>query len=150
MKIEKYTVERQLDDQGRLKYETWRLNGQRHRTNGPAYTRYWPDGTVKYEQWHQHGQIHRPDSPAYTSYYPDGTVEYEQWCLHDQLHRTDGPAYTSYYRPDGTVKYEQWWMHGQLLTPEQRAAQTQPTDCVLDTIVEHNGKKYRLVPVDSP
>ena len=93
MKTEKYTVERHLDDQGRLKSETW-------------------------------------------------------W-LHDQLNRLDGPAITL-YRPDGTVEIEKWWFQGQLLTPEQHAAQTQPTDCVLDTIVEHNGKKYRLVPVDSP
>ena len=120
MKTEKYTVERHLDDQGRLQSETWRLNDKLHRTDGPA-------------------RIY---------YRPDGTVDYEQWWLHSQLHRADGPAYTIYWA-DGTVRYETWWMHGQLLTPEQRAAQTQPTDCVLDIIVEHGGKKYRLVPVST-
>ena len=113
------TRERHLDDQGRLRYETWRLNSQLHRTDGPAFINYRPDGTVLYE---------------------------ERWS-HGKLHRTDGPAFTSYW-PDGTVEFEERWFQGQLLTPEQHAAQTQPTDCVLDTIVEHNGKKYRLVPVE--
>ena len=87
--------ERQLDDRGRLQSETWRLNGQFHRTDGPALITYWPDGTVEYGQWLQHGQLHRPDGPAYTR-----------------------------YRPDGTVSFEERWFQGQQLTPEQHTAKT--------------------------
>lgn len=86
--------ERQLDDRGRLQSETWRLNGRRHRTDGPALITYWPDGTVGYERWRQHGQLHRLDGPAITLYQPDGTVEFEQW-----------------------------WFQGRLLTKEQHTAQ---------------------------
>ena len=123
MKTEKYAVERQLDDQGRLQYETWELHDKLHRTDGPAYTRYRPDGTIWFEQWLQHGLFHRTDGPALITYWPDGTVGYEQWRIHDKLHRTDGPAYTR-YRPDGTVSFEERWFQGQQLTPEQHTAKT--------------------------
>lgn len=37
----------------------WRLNGQLHREDGPAYE--WPDG---YKAWYRFGKLHREDGPA--------------------------------------------------------------------------------------
>jgi len=37
----------------------WRLNGQLHREDGPAYE--WPDG---YQAWYRFGKLHREDGPA--------------------------------------------------------------------------------------
>ena len=60
----------------------WRLNGERHRTDGPAIERL--DGTKK---WYLNGERHRTDGPAIE--WPDGEKE---WYLNGELHRTDGPA----------------------------------------------------------
>jgi hypothetical protein len=39
--------------------ETWRLNGELHRVNGPA--RIWSDGVA---DWYRDGVLHRIDGPA--------------------------------------------------------------------------------------
>jgi len=74
--------------------ERWYLNGQLHRTDGPAVV--YADGT---QEWLINGQLHRPDGPAATQ--PDG---YEAWYLNGQRHRLDGPARTW---SDGT---QEWWV----------------------------------------
>jgi len=60
----------------------WYLNGQRHRTNGPAIE--YPDGE---KEWYLNGKLHRTNGPAVE--YSDGT---KQWFLNGKQHRTDGPA----------------------------------------------------------
>ena len=49
----------------------WRLNGKRHRVDGPAIE--WSDGS---KQWWLNGKLHREDGPAIE--YPDGT---KKWLL---------------------------------------------------------------------
>jgi hypothetical protein len=60
----------------------WHLNGELHRTDGPAVERVNGD-----KHWYLNGQQHRTDGPA---------VEYVNgdkfWYLNGQQHRTDGPA----------------------------------------------------------
>ena len=74
----------------------WRLNGVRHREDGPAIE--WPNGD---REWFLHGKLHREDGPAIEL--PDG---YRSWWLHGKLHREDGPAIEW---PDGR---REWWLHG--------------------------------------
>ena len=64
-------------------FEEWRLNGQRHRTDGPAAIQYHKDGkTVWYETWYLNGQLHRIDGPARVCYEEDGkTAYFEEWRL---------------------------------------------------------------------
>ena len=52
----------------------WRLNGEWHREDGPAYE--YPDGT-KY--WYLHGKRHREDGPAY-----EDTGGHKEWWLHGE------------------------------------------------------------------
>jgi len=75
----------------------WYLNGQRHRTDGPASE--YSNGE---KHWYLNGQLHRTDGPA--SDHPNGE---KFWYLNGQLHRTDGPAIEY---PDGT-KF--WYLNGQ-------------------------------------
>jgi hypothetical protein len=76
----------------------WYLNGKRHREGGPAVE--WADGT---KEWHLNGKLHREDGPA--AEWPDGTKE---WYLNGKFHREDGPAIEW---ADGT---KHWYLNGQV------------------------------------
>ena len=97
----------------------WRLNGQRHRTDGPAVE--YASGT---KEWWLNGQRHRTDGPAVeyasgTEWWLNGQRHREggpatewadgikEWWLNGQRHRTDGPAVEW---TDGT---KEWWLNGQ-------------------------------------
>ncbi len=49
--------------------QIWRLDGERHRDDGPAFIG--ADGT---QGWYQYGEWHRDDGPAWIK--ADGTKEY--------------------------------------------------------------------------
>jgi hypothetical protein len=74
------------------------LNGEYHRTDGPAII--WADGD---EFYYQNGQRHREDGPAIIR--TDGSKYYYQ---NGQRHREDGPAVIY---PDGE---EYYYLDGQL------------------------------------
>jgi hypothetical protein len=78
----------------------WYLNGERHRTDGPAVE--YSDGT---KQWWLNGELHRTDGPAVER--PDGS---KYWRLNGKYHRTDGPAIE---RSDGT---NYWYLNGNEVT----------------------------------
>lgn len=80
----------------------WYLNGQLHRTDGPA--KEFVNGE-KY--WFCHGELHRDNGPAVELV--DGT---KLWYLNGQPHCTSGPA--SEYA-DGA---KCWYLKGKLLTKE--------------------------------
>jgi hypothetical protein len=82
--------------------QTWWLNGEYHREDGPAIIR--PDGT---KRWYLNGKIHREDGPA--AIYPDGTQE---WFLNGEFHREDGPAYIG---SDGS---QYWFLNDKEITEE--------------------------------
>ena len=80
--------------------QSWRVNGQRHRIDGPAVV--WADGT---QEWYVNDQLHRTNGPAVI--YADG---HQEWFIHGLCHRIDGPA--RIWR-NGGVK--QWWINGHSL-----------------------------------
>jgi hypothetical protein len=74
----------------------WFLNGQRHRTDGPAWE--WSNG---HKEWWLNGQRHRTDGPAVE--WSDGS---KQWFLNGEQHRTDGPAW------EWHNGQKEWWLNG--------------------------------------
>ena len=82
---------------------TWRLNGQRHRVDGPAIE--WADG---HKEWYHHGQRHRADGPAIE--WADG---HKAWYLNDQRHRVDGPAV------EWAGGAKEWYLNGVEVTEEE-------------------------------
>ena len=60
----------------------WWINGRRHRTDGPA--REWSDES---KEWYLNGKKHRTDGPVIE--WPSG---YKAWYLNGERHRTNGPA----------------------------------------------------------
>ena len=74
----------------------WCLNGELHRTDGPAVEL--ADGT---KEWWLEDKRHRSDGPAVE--YADGRKE---WWFNGFPHRTDGPALE---RADGS---KMWFLNG--------------------------------------
>ena len=83
--------------------QVWYLNGQRHRTDGPAYV----DGD--YQEWLLNGQLHRTDGPAIVN------GDYQAWWLNGQRHRTDGPAIVN-------GDHQSWYLNGVEMTEAEHAA----------------------------
>ena len=77
----------------------WRLNGQIHQMEGPAFERV--DG---YKEWWLNGVLHRVEGPACE--WPNGD---KAWYLNGRWHREDGPAVE---RING---YKEWWLNGKCL-----------------------------------
>ena len=73
----------------------WRLNGQRHRTDGPAVEQANGD-----KFWYLNGKRHRLDGPAIELVNGD-----KEWFLNGKLHRVDGPAI------EYTDGYKEWWLN---------------------------------------
>ena len=86
----------------------WYLNGQLHRTDGPAEI--WPGGA---QFWWLNGQRHRTDGPAVL--WTDGT---QRWYLNGQLHRVDGPAVIWF---NGSKR---WFLNGEEMTQKEHAQRT--------------------------
>jgi hypothetical protein len=72
----------------------WCLNNRVHRTDGPAVERVNGD-----REWFLNGQLHRTDGPAIESANGD-----KEWFLNGQRHRTDGPAIE--------CTAPSWWLNG--------------------------------------
>ena len=83
-------------------YKEWRLNGKRHREDGPACEL--ANGT---KEWWLNGKYHREDGPAIE--YANGR---KKWYLKGKFHREDGPA-VEYANGD-----KQWWLNDKLVNPE--------------------------------
>jgi hypothetical protein len=74
----------------------WRLNGNLHRTDGPAF-----EGADGSRDWRLNGELHRTDGPAIE--WADGS---KMWYLNGKRHRIDGPAVV---RHDSR---KEWWLNG--------------------------------------
>ena len=82
--------------------EQWWLNGQLHRTDGPALTK--SDGE---KQWWTNGKLHRTNGPAVAN----PLTGRQEWWQNGKLHRTDGPA----FRREN--KTGVWVIHGKPTDP---------------------------------
>ena len=107
----------------------WRLNGKRHREDGPAIEM--ADGV---RSWWINGERHRLDGPAVE--WDDGSRE---WYLNGELHREDGPAVEL---ANGVCE---WYLNGTQLTEAEFNARQHPT--CNGKVVEIDGKKYKLMEV---
>ena len=81
----------------------WHLNGQRHRTDGPAAE--YSNGV---KAWYLNGKLHRTDGPAV-----ECNNGYKEWWINGKLHRADGPAI------EQANGHKSWWINGQPLTQSE-------------------------------
>jgi hypothetical protein len=114
--------------------KSWRLNGERHREDGPAVEN--ADGS---KQWFLNDQRHREDGPAVEN--ADGT---KSWWLNGIRHREDGPAY------EGSDGHKEWWLNGEYYDEKDfhaAIARRKATKTCEGKIVQIEGKKYKLTSV---
>ena len=106
----------------------WRLNGKRHRQDGPAVEM--KNGS---RFWYINGKRHREDGPAAEYYHGD-----KEWYINGKLHRLDGPANVSH------SGYKEWWINGSKLTDEiQSWAEENNID--LDNLTHEDKALIKLV-----
>ena len=77
-------VERKYWDNGQKKSEEWKVNGERHREDGPAYQFWLENGQKKIELWYLNGKKHREDGPVFINWSENGQKINEQWFLNDK------------------------------------------------------------------
>jgi hypothetical protein len=85
--------------------QEWQVDGQLHRTDGPAYI-----GKSGYQAWFVNGERHRTDGPAIIG--SDGA---QAWFVNGQRHRTDGPAII---RSNGA---QEWYINDRDITREVKS-----------------------------
>lgn len=101
--------------------EEYKIDGQHHRKDGPAFIKYWDNGNKFKESWAFHGKIHRLNNPAVIMYYSDGAGPYyEAWYVNSKYHRL--PICTQYnkkdmpaiieYRHDGSIDGKYYYLNG--------------------------------------
>ena len=72
---------RQYYDNGKLWRETYRVNDELHREDGPAYIECYEDGQKLLEMYYLHGEIHRTDGPAIIEWDEDGNITDQFFAL---------------------------------------------------------------------
>jgi antitoxin component YwqK of YwqJK toxin-antitoxin module len=82
-------VQREHYENGKLKFEACRLNGELHREDGPAYKRWYHNGQLKFEEWYLNGKKHREDGPAYQQWYENGQKWNESYYLNGIEYKTE-------------------------------------------------------------
>ena len=88
-------------------------NMEFHREDGPARIIYYKSsGKIKEESYLINGEYHRDDEPAIIKYRSDNTICEECYERYNILHRTDGPAYITYY-PNGEISNSIYYLFGQ-------------------------------------
>ena len=86
-------------------------NGESHRIDGPAESRYYQNGNIKEEEYLLKDNYHRKNGPARILYYINKQVQYESYLLNNKLHRMDGPSRIWYYE-NGTIEKQEYYLNG--------------------------------------
>jgi antitoxin component YwqK of YwqJK toxin-antitoxin module len=81
---------------------------------------YYSNGNIYCESYYINGERHREDGPAFVSYdYDTGSiVEVEVYYINGKHHREDGPA-VIYYDEDGNIEYKEYWLNDEELTEQE-------------------------------
>ena len=132
---------------GQVEYEEWRVDGKRHRLDGPAWVRYHDNGQVESEEWLVDGKRHRLDGPAYVEYHANGQVAGEYWYVNGLNHRLDGPARVWYHDNGQVAKF--WYYEDQKVTPEfiqQKRLEQAPALAYIDGVkLVEDADQYYLI-----
>ena len=107
--------QREYYSNSQIRFESFMLNGEVHRTDGPASSWWHENGQKEYESYLVDGIYHREDGPAHIEWYENGQKEYESYLVHGKWHREDGPART-WWNEDGTLIDQQFWLDDEEVT----------------------------------
>jgi hypothetical protein len=103
-----YAVEILRDTQtGVAVTESWKLNGEHHRVDGPASISRDPEtGNLRGESWFKTGKLHREGGPANIEYNAkNGRITYSTWLLNgEKIPRPTKPRRASKSTPNAGIK----------------------------------------------
>jgi hypothetical protein len=105
-------LEYRIVENGSAFTETYLLDGELHREDGPAaIMRRTSDGRIAWETWYRHGKLHRQHGPAATYYnLQTGRVEEAFYFREGRLEREDGGPECIEFDPDnGRIRNASWW-----------------------------------------
>ena len=68
---------------------TYRVNGEIHRINDPAFIIYFANGAVRVARWYIEGKLHRVGAPAIVYYNQTGDVTNQVWYENGSLIHSD-------------------------------------------------------------
>jgi len=99
--------------------------------------RYWYENGQKYSEIYRvNGQSHRTDGPAYISWHENGQKHSEIYLVDGKRHRIDGPAVTRWY--ENGQRYEEYWIHNKRYTKEDFEASWEYQSYLFDLEVADN------------
>lgn len=90
------TTEYYDDAQTKIKLEKWQLNDKLHREDGPAYIKYYEDGTTEAEIYYINGKEHREERPAAIYFHENCEIKLQKYFINGELHNMGEPAYIEY------------------------------------------------------
>ncbi len=105
-------LEYRIVENGSAFTETYLLDGELHRDDGPAaIMRRTCDGQVAWETWYRHGVLHREDGPAALYYNLEtGRVEEIYFFRDGKMARDDnGPESIEFDPRTGQILDAAWW-----------------------------------------
>lgn len=70
---------------GSMRKETYTVNGDFHRVDGPAVKMVRKNGVPYFEQWFRNGVLHREDGPAQSYFDEEGRRYKVQYCWNGAL-----------------------------------------------------------------
>lgn len=108
--------QRILYSENKIRAKYYRINGELHRENGPAYTVYFPGTNKIHEEiYYICGKKYRENGPAHIIYNSHGARCYEVWYKNNLFHRLDGPAVIECDFTDGQRTNSLWFLKGRPL-----------------------------------
>jgi len=79
---------------------------------------FYDNGQIRVEQYKSNGQFHNPNGVAYRSWHENGQKKSEGYWLDGELHNFNGVAMRICLK-NGEIFIEQYWVNGIQLTKEQ-------------------------------
>jgi antitoxin component YwqK of YwqJK toxin-antitoxin module len=79
---------------------------------------YYDNENIYYESYSLNGEYHREDGPAIIGCYQNGNILCESYYLNGEKHREDGPAFI-YYDKDGNIAYKEYYLNHKNLTEQE-------------------------------
>jgi len=98
---------------------------------------YWDNGQVEFESYYINSELHRIDGPAYTNWYENGNKEFEAYYINDELHRINGPAITR-WDENGQKYYEAYYINNKEYSKEDFEASWEHQSYLFDLEVAEN------------
>lgn len=117
--MKRYLTQKTDLEAGVIEFETYRLDGQRHRdpNEGPAHVeRDSEDGALSREYYYWHGRLHREGGPAKVEYNLGASIVIREFYYrHGLLHRDpkEGPAWIERDATSGLVYLESYYLNGE-------------------------------------